>query len=228
MNNRQGRSLPVVQLAGTKGVSCRTLFSLSMPYGISKPLRPFRAEKRVRARQAHGFARRLGEPAHSIQGGFFVTTFSFSAECDDSDSCDCGNAEGAASGTATHVHCTAGHWPLKLRLAPVEEPLLRHAHLLICGDCTAFASSAFHDTLSPGRAMLIGCPKFEDPRMLTAKLVELFQVAAPSGCTVARMEKPCCKGLYTICQDAAKTSGLDMGIDETVISCSGDVASGRG
>lgn len=117
----------------------------------------------------------------------------------------------------------ARHWPLKLRLAPLDDALLQNAALFICGDCTAFATRSFHDLLTPNQIMLIGCPKFEEPRMLAAKLEELFSQVRPSACTVARMEKPCCKGLHTLCRDAAQKTGALFTVREIVVSCAGGV-----
>jgi len=116
---------------------------------------------------------------------------------------------------------TVQHWPLKLQLAPVDDALLHKAPLLICGDCTAFASRGFHDRAGKDKAMLIGCPKFEDPRLLKAKMVELFKTAHSPSCGVVRMEKPCCKGLVTICAEAAKECDMPFEIQETIVFCSG-------
>ena len=118
---------------------------------------------------------------------------------------------------------TAFHWPLKLQLAPLDDPSLRGADLIISGDCTAFATSHYHERLRAGRVMLIGCPKFEDPRALTAKMTEIFKEAGPRSCMVARMEKPCCKGLVTVCRDAARAIGSDLEVREVVVYCSGVV-----
>lgn len=128
-----------------------------------------------------------------------------------------------ARGGASDAMRTSRHWPLKLQLAPVDDVMLFGADLLICGDCTAFASKGFLDTVGKGKAMLIGCPKFEDPRLLKAKMIELLQTARPKSCSVARMEKPCCKGLVTICVEAARECEVPFAVDETVVYCSGDL-----
>lgn len=134
-------------------------------------------------------------------------------------------APGAEESRAhNHPARTAFHWPLKLRLAPLDDPLLQGADLAVCGDCAAFASKEFHAHMGNGRIMLIGCPKFEDPRELTAKLAELFTATKPSRCMVFRMEKPCCKGLVTICADAAKAAEAEaMPLGETIVYCNGAI-----
>ncbi|MDL2207279.1 4Fe-4S binding protein [Desulfovibrio sp. OttesenSCG-928-M16] len=113
------------------------------------------------------------------------------------------------------------HWPLKIRLAPVDDPQLAGSHILAAGDCTAFACPDFHRLVNPGKVTLIGCPKFENPKELTEKITEIFRIARPESCTIARMEKPCCKGLVTICSDAAKAAGFDGPLQDIVIHCKG-------
>lgn len=118
---------------------------------------------------------------------------------------------------------TSLHWPLKLQLAPVDDGILFGTHLLICGDCTAFASRGFHDRAGKGKTMLVGCPKFEDSRLLKAKMLELFRTARPKSCFVARMEKPCCKGLVTVCAEAAKECDVPFRVEEVIVYCDGEM-----
>lgn len=132
------------------------------------------------------------------------------------------SAEAASTDDASSLR-TVRHWPLKLQLAPVDDVLLHKAPLLICGDCTAFATRGFHDRAADGKAMLIGCPKFEDPRLLKMKMVELFQTAHSPSCSVVRMEKPCCKGLVTVCAEAAKECGMPFEVQEIIVFCSGEL-----
>ena len=113
------------------------------------------------------------------------------------------------------------HWPLKLRLAPVDDQKLLGCHLLIAGDCTAFACPDMNQRVQAGKVTLIGCPKFENAKELTEKLTELLRVVSPLSCTIARMEKPCCKGLVTICSDAVKAAESPIALQETIIYCRG-------
>ena len=114
------------------------------------------------------------------------------------------------------------HWPLKLRLMSPEAPFLRGADLLLAADCAAFAAPEFH-RLRQGKVVLIACPKFEGMEALAERLTEIFQIAKPASCTVARMEVPCCQGLIRACQAAAQASGGTVPVREVIISRRGDI-----
>ena len=118
------------------------------------------------------------------------------------------------------------HWPLKLRLMSPDAPFLRGADLLLAADCAAFASPAFHEKLLPGKVVLIACPKFEGAEALAERLAEIFRVARPKSCTVARMEVPCCKGLMEACRAALAMADADVPISEVIITRQGEVAEG--
>ena len=118
------------------------------------------------------------------------------------------------------------HWPLKLRLMSPEAPFLRGAELLLAADCAAFAAPDFH-RLRRGKVVLIACPKFEGMEALAERLAEIFHIAKPAGCTVARMEVPCCQGLIKACQAAARISGEAVPVREVVISRRGDMDEGK-
>lgn len=118
------------------------------------------------------------------------------------------------------------HWPLKLRLMSPEAPFLRGAELLLAADCAAFAAPDFH-RLRPGKVVLIACPKFEGAEALAERLEEIFRLAKPAGCTVARMEVPCCQGLLKACLAAREASGTDVPVREVIISRRGEVAENK-
>lgn len=128
-------------------------------------------------------------------------------------------SQGPARAPSPNAPCR--HWPLKLSLCETESDLMRGARLLIAGDCTAFACRDLHLSQAKGKVILIGCPKLEDPKVLLEKTMALFRQANPESCTVVRMEKPCCKGLHTICTQAAKAVRQDLSVDDVVIYCDG-------
>ena len=55
-----------------------------------------------------------------------------------------------------------GHWPIKLRLVAPQAPFLKGASLLVAADCAPFAAGDFHSRFLEGKALLCGCPKFDD------------------------------------------------------------------
>ena len=128
---------------------------------------------------------------------------------------------GSATGQSANTH-----WPLKLRLMSPEAPFLRGADLLLAADCAAFAAPDFH-RLRQGKVVLIACPKFEGMEALAERLAEIFHIAKPASCTVARMEVPCCQGLIKACQAAARISGEAVPIQEVIISRRGDIDQAR-
>ena len=115
------------------------------------------------------------------------------------------------------------HWPLKLRLMAPDAPFLRGAEMLLSADCAAYASAEFHSKLRQGGVSLIACPKFEGMQELTEHLTLLFNTAKPAGCTVVRMEVPCCRGLIQACLTAKRDSGLDIPVRDLVITRRGDM-----
>ena len=61
-------------------------------------------------------------------------------------------------------------WPVKLNLVPTKAPFFENADLLLVADCAPIAMKNFHETLMPGKRVIIGCPKFNDAREYAQKL----------------------------------------------------------
>ena len=132
-------------------------------------------------------------------------------------------AGGCPGSSAGKLSGANAHWPLKLRLMPPDAPFLRGADILLAADCCAFAAPDFH-RLKEGKVTLIACPKFEGADALAERLEAVFRLSKPAGCTVARMEVPCCQGLIKACKTAARASGEDIPIHELVITRRGETA----
>ena len=81
-------------------------------------------------------------------------------------------------------------WPVKLNLVPTKAPFFENANLLLAADCAPIAMKNFHETLMPGKRVIIGCPKFNDAREYAQKLAEIFQQNNIASVTVAHMEVP--------------------------------------
>ncbi len=54
------------------------------------------------------------------------------------------------------------HWPVQIRLVPATAPFLQGADLLVAADCTPVAYPNFHQDFLQDKAVMIGCPKFDD------------------------------------------------------------------
>lgn len=99
------------------------------------------------------------------------------------------------------------HWPVQIRLIPPSAPFLRGADLLVAADCTPIACGGFHEDFLRGKAVLIGCPKFDDVEEYVEKFTRIFTQADPKSLTALVMDVPCCQGLPRILVQAMERAG---------------------
>lgn len=116
-----------------------------------------------------------------------------------------------------------GHWPVKLRLVPPSAPFLRDADLLLVADCVPFASPDLHQELLPGKAVVIGCPKFDDDREGVERLAAILRHGGVRSLTVVHMEVPCCFGYWKMGEDAIEASGRDIPLDQVIVGVKGEL-----
>ncbi|NNM66732.1 MAG: 4Fe-4S binding protein [Spirochaetales bacterium] len=123
-------------------------------------------------------------------------------------------------------------WPVQFNLVPVGAPFLENADLLICADCVPFAMPGFYQTLLTGKAVLVGCPKFDNVNAYLEKLTRIFQERPIRSVTLARMEVPCCSGLARLAQIALNTvskkipyTEVTVGIDGTILATQSPLSS---
>lgn len=136
------------------------------------------------------------------------------------------NIDGAAAAPApTKGDGHLSHWPIKLRLVPPEAAFLRDADVVLMADCVPFArATAIREQLSE-RALLIGCPKFDDWDFSLRRLTEMVQVPIRS-LSVVHMEVPCCSGYWQLARQATK--GTDIAVGRVVVGVQGDVLGTEG
>ncbi len=115
------------------------------------------------------------------------------------------------------------HWPIQLRLVPPQAPFLKGASILLAADCVGFSMPAFHQDLLPGRALLIGCPKFDEAEAYVEKLAAIFREASVREIEVAVMEVPCCKSFVMIVKKAKEQAGFEQPFKVKVISIKGEI-----
>jgi ferredoxin len=99
------------------------------------------------------------------------------------------------------------HWPVKLRLVAPKAPFLKDAKLLVAADCAAFAAGDFHARFLQGKAVVCGCPKFEDTEASVARLTAILQENDIQEITIVNMEVPCCFGLVQVVRQALEAAG---------------------
>ncbi len=122
-----------------------------------------------------------------------------------------------------HADSALSHFPIKIRLVPAKAPFLKGADLLILADCVGVAFPALHSDLLNGKAVMIGCPKFDDVDEYIAKFAEIFKIAGIKSITVAMMEVPCCSGLVGIVKKAMEKAQKNIHIKQVVISPKGHI-----
>jgi hypothetical protein len=116
------------------------------------------------------------------------------------------------------------HWPVKLRLVAPKAPFFQGAELLVAADCAPFAAGDFHARYLKGKALVCGCPKFEDLGESAAKLTAILKENDISGITIVNMEVPCCQGLIQIVREALMAAGKRLPVNICTLAPTGAVA----
>jgi len=115
------------------------------------------------------------------------------------------------------------HWPVQLKLVPINAPYFQDADLLIAADCVPFAYPNFHQDFLKGKAVVVGCPKLDDVQYYKEKLTEIFKANSIKSVTVPYMEVPCCFGLVKATEDAIAASGKNIPLKKVKIGIRGDI-----
>ena len=115
------------------------------------------------------------------------------------------------------------HWPIKLRLVTPKAPFLKGASLLVAADCASFAAGDFHSRFLEGKAMVCGCPKFDDVPEHVAKLTAILKENDIRELSIVNMEVPCCFGLVQIVRQALEASGKNLPVTICTLGTAGQV-----
>ena len=116
-----------------------------------------------------------------------------------------------------------GHWPIKLRLVAPQAPFLKGASLLVAADCAPFAVGDFHSRFLEGKALVCGCPKFDDVPEHVAKLTDILRQNDIQEISIVNMEVPCCFGLVQIVRQALEASGKSLPVNICTLGTAGQV-----
>jgi NAD-dependent dihydropyrimidine dehydrogenase PreA subunit len=128
-----------------------------------------------------------------------------------------------AYGRSINAVSELSSWPVQIRLIPPNAPFLKGADLLIASDCTAIASPNFHRDFLKGRAVLIGCPKFDDTYEYIRRFADIFKVSNIKNITVLVMEVPCCQSFPAMVQQGMERAGKNIPMETIVISAKGEI-----
>lgn len=118
------------------------------------------------------------------------------------------------------------HWPIQIHLIQPTAPFLKGADLLVAADCTPAAFPGFQNLLK-GKAVMIGCPKFDDVQGYIDKFTDIFKTAGIKSITTLIMEVPCCSGLPVILKKALEASGKKIPMEQIVVSTAGAILDKR-
>jgi NAD-dependent dihydropyrimidine dehydrogenase PreA subunit len=119
------------------------------------------------------------------------------------------------------------HWPVQIRLIPPTAPFLKGADLLVVADCVPVAFPTLHQDYLAGKAVMVGCPKFDDAKEYVDKFAEIFKTAGVRSVTTLVMEVPCCSGLPGIVKKGMEKAGIQVPFKQVTISTRGEVLEER-
>ncbi len=120
-----------------------------------------------------------------------------------------------------------GHWPVQIRLVPPTAPFLKGADLLIAADCVPVAFPTLHRDFLKGRAVMIGCPKFDDGEEYIEKFAAIFSTAGIKSITTVVMEVPCCSALPVMVKRGLDRSGKAIPLTQVTVSTRGKIIGQR-
>lgn len=115
------------------------------------------------------------------------------------------------------------HWPVQIRLVPPTAPFLKGAHLLVAADCAPVTYPAFHRDFVKGRAVMVGCPKFDDVGAYVERFRDIFKTADIQSVTVLDMEVPCCSALPRIVERGMQEAGKKVPLEEIILTPRGEI-----
>jgi len=134
-------------------------------------------------------------------------------------SCEQENTPRAHHGSGSAL----SHWPVQIKLVPASAPFLKNADLLVAADCAAVAYPELHRDFLKGKAIMMGCPKFDDAKGYVDKFAEVFRAANIRSVTVLDMEVPCCSALPMIVRRGMEAAAKDIPMEEVMISARGEI-----
>lgn len=128
-----------------------------------------------------------------------------------------------AAGETAATPSALSHWPVQIMLVPPTAPFLKGADLLVLADCVPVAFPTLHRDFLEGKAVMMGCPKFDDAEHYIDKFSQVCSQSGIKSITTVVMEVPCCSALPMIVKKGMELSGTSIPIEEVVISTRGEI-----
>ena len=132
-------------------------------------------------------------------------------------------AAGMPAAVETEAESALSHWPVQIMLVPAQAPFLKGADLLVVADCVPIVYPSFHKDFLQGKAVVMGCPKLDDAQHYIDKFAEICKHSGINSITIPIVEVPCCSGLPIIVKKGMEKAGVQIPIEEIVISTRGKI-----
>jgi ferredoxin len=131
------------------------------------------------------------------------------------------------SDAADLTQSALSHWPVQIMLVPPTAPFLKGADLLVLADCVPVAFPTVHRDFIKGKAVMMGCPKLDDAEHYIEKFAQICKASGVKNITTVVMEVPCCGGLPMIVKKGMELSGVNIPMEQVVISTRGEILDRR-
>ncbi len=136
-------------------------------------------------------------------------------------------ADLSASDAADLSQSALSHWPVQIMLVPPTAPFLKDADLLVLADCVPVAFPTVHRDFIKDKAVMMGCPKLADAQHYIQKFAQICKQSGIKSITAVIMEVPCCGGLPMIVKKGMEMAGVNIPMEEVVISTRGQILERR-
>ena len=133
----------------------------------------------------------------------------------------------AVTATGEDMESALSHWPVQIMLVPPTAPFLKGADLLVLADCVPVAFPTVHRDFIQGKSVLLGCPKLDNAQFYIEKFAQICKQSGVKSITSVVMEVPCCSGLPMIVKKGMEMSGIEIPMEEVVISTRGKILERR-
>jgi hypothetical protein len=133
------------------------------------------------------------------------------------------NTQAELATTGEEAESALSHWPVQIMLVPPTAPFLKGADLLVLADCVPVAFPTVHRDFIRGKSVLLGCPKLDNAQFYIEKFAQICKQSGVKSITSVVMEVPCCSGLPMIVKKGMELSGVQIPMEEVVISTRGKI-----
>lgn len=144
--------------------------------------------------------------------------------CPGSQEMDFRKTSQAGSEPTANVASQLGQWPVQMHLINPTAPYFQNADVVLTADCVAYAFGNFHHQFLKGKSIGIACPKLDEGQEeYVEKIKAWIDDAKINTLTVLIMQVPCCRGLLSIAQEAARKASRKVPVKYAVISLQGEI-----